>query len=357
MSLIKKLAAALLTLSMILSVTACADTSWAAKSDDFQVRAGIYIYYTINAYYEAQSKLTEDQKDLFSAKIEDKDAKTWIKDNATKKLKDYIAIENKFDELGLELSESDNNKIKISADSVWNQNGELFEKNGINAQSITDIFANSYKSDLVFKKYYGTDGLEEVSEKDLEAYYNDNNVRVKYIAIQLKDGEGNLFKSADKAKAMEMAEDYKSRATVDNFDALIKEYNDYYAEEVKKAADSSSSSSEVDSSSSAEADEYVNEHIIKKEDTTPSKKVVEAIFSKSKVNTPVIIEDDEVYYVVMKLDLLERTDLLDSSRESLLYSMKSEEFNKMIDDWSGAINFTKNEDAYNRYDPEKIVLE
>ena len=357
MSIIKKLTAGILTLAMIFSLTACADTSWAGKTDDTQVKAGIYIYYAMSSYYQAQGKLTADQKDLWAAKIEDKDAKTWIKDNATNLVKDYLAIEKKFDELGLKLSESKKNEIKVASDNIWQQNGAIFLKNGISQQSVTDIITSSHKSDMIFKKYYDTDGIQALSEKEIQNYYNENNMRVKYIAIQLKDGEGNLFKSADKAKAMTMAEGYKSRATVENFDSLIKEYKNYYDAEVKKASKDTSSSTSDSSSAKETVDEFANEQILTKDGTTPSKKVADAIFAKAQVNTPIIIEDDEVYYVVMRLDLLKRTDLYDTNRESILYSIKSKDFEKLIDEWTTEINYTVNQDAYDRYDPQKFIYQ
>ena len=360
MSIIKKLTAGLLTLTMIFSLAACGDTSWAIKADKYQVKAGVYIYYELTSYYTAKGKLAKGETDVFKSKIEDKDAKTWIKDDAAKEVKKYIVNEEQFDKLGLTLSDSDKAKIKVTLDNQWAQNGPLFKKNGISEQSMSDIITNTFKQDLIFRKYYFVNGLEPVSENDVKTYYSDNYARVKSIAIQLKDGEGNLFKSDDKAKALKMAEDYKSRATEDNFDNLIKEYKDYYADIVAKATKTDGSSSQTDSSSSEatteETDQYANESIIAKGDTTPTKKFCDAVFSDAKVGETTIIQDDEVYYVVERLDILKRTDLYESNQNAIIYTMKSDEFTKKMDDWGKALNLTMNDQAINRYDPEKIKL-
>jgi hypothetical protein len=159
-----------------------------------------------------------------------------------------------------------------------------------------------------------------------------------------------------------MAKDYQSRATKENFDDLIKEYNDYYAKvvaEAKKDSSSSSSSSSSESSSSEteEKDPYANEHILQKGGSIPSKDVCNEIFEKCKVGETTIIEDDEVYYVVQRLDLLERTDLLESNYNSILYELKEDDFNQKMKEYAKTITFVKNEDAYNRYDPEKLKLD
>lgn len=387
MSIFKKIALMAFSLSVIFSFSACADTSWALKANGENINAGIYIYYTILAYNQAQSKLdaaasansssssssssakttqTTAETKFFEASIDGKDVKTWIKDTATESVEDFIAVEKKFDELGLSLSDEQKNAINQALDYSWSQNSKFFEKNGIGKDSLKQIIRNNYKRDMVFDSYYAKGGSEEVPQDEINKYYNENNARVKYIAIQLKDGEGNLFKSADKAKAMEMAKDYQSRATKENFDDLIKEYNDYYAKvvaEAKKDSSSSSSSSSSESSSSStsseteEKDPYANEHILQKGGSIPSKDVCNEIFEKCKVGETTIIEDDEVYYVVQRLDLLERTDLLESNYESILYELKEDDFNQKMKEYAKTITFVKNEDAYNRYDPEKLKLD
>ncbi len=385
MSIFKKIALMALSLSVIFSFSACADTSWALKANGENINAGIYIYYTMLAYNQAQSKISEKasadssssssdssaettqttaETKFFDASIDGKDVKTWIKDTATESVENFIAIEKKFDELGLTLSDEQKNAINQALDYSWSQNSKYFEKNGIGKDSLKQIIRNSYKKDMVFKSYYAKGGSEEVSQDEINKYYNENNARVKYIAIQLKDGEGNLFKSADKEKAMEMAKDYQSRATTENFDDLIKEYNDYYAKvvaEAKKDSSSSSSSESSSSSSSSETEEtkdpYANEHIIQKGGSVPSKDVCNEIFEKCKVGETTIIEDDEVYYVVQRLDLLERTDLLESNYEYILHELKDEDFNQKMKEYAKTITFEKNEDAYKRYDPEKLKLD
>lgn len=353
MSILKKLTAGLLSVIMIISLSACgSDTAWAAKSGEESIPAGVFLYYQMQATSEAGQQLTADQTDLFSAKIEDKDAKVWINDKVTDYLKSFASINQKYDELGLELSDDDKLQIKTSLDNFWPDQKESFEKNGISEQSINEIITNSFKEQKIYEKYYNKGGIDEVTDKQIEKCLDDNYARVKYIAIQLKDGEGNLFKSADKEKAMKMAKEYVEKAKTGGFDKIIDEYTDYYTKLVTDATGTAPTDSV--SSKSTEEGDYQYETIIQKDSSVPSQKVCEKVFSMSASDTPVIVEEDEVYYVVQKLDILKRTDLLENGRDSLIYTLKGEEFTKLKEEWKNAVQLDLNEAAYKRYDPENL---
>lgn len=379
MSVLKKIAAGLMALTMLFSFAACSDTSWAAKADGYQVNAGVYIYYTLVAYYDAQSKagkdsadsaddsssdsaasettVTTSEDDLFKATIDGKNVRTWIQDDASDSVKKFVAIQKEFAALGLTLTDTQKAQINSALENTWASNEQLFTKNGISKESVKQIIQTSYMSDSIFKSYYGEGGTEAVAQDEIDTYLTDNFLRVKYIAIQLKDGEGNLFKSADKEKAMEMAEDYKERAESESFDDLIKEYNDYYAKVVADAAaDDSSSSSSEESSSEAEEDPYANEKILSKDGSEISEKMNKSFFEKCKVGEVSIIEDDEIYYVVEALDMLERTDLIEAQTSSLLYTLRGDTFDEKMEGLAEAVELEKNQSAYDRYDPKKLYL-
>ena len=97
-------------------------------------------------------------------------------------------------------------------DYYWANSQESFERNGISESSFEKIVTSSYKNNMIYDHYYGIDGENGVTEEDAYNYYKENNIRAEYLAISLKDGEGNLLKSDGKAEMMEMAKDYQKRA-------------------------------------------------------------------------------------------------------------------------------------------------
>ena len=226
----KRLLAGAAAIACAVSLSSCgADTKWAARSGDTELSAGIYIYNLLNEYYAAMDHMTDTDTDVLNITIDEKPSREWILEKTKEDLKKYIAVENKFTELGLELSDDDKSTVDYVVNQMWPVYGEMMENYGIGEQSYRDCYINSMKNDEIFLKYYGEDGITPVSDDDIKQYMTDNYARVNYIALNLKDADGNLLKSDGKADVMKMAEEYLSRAEDgEDFDALIEEYNTYW---------------------------------------------------------------------------------------------------------------------------------
>ena len=408
MSLLKKITAALMSAAMLISLSACGEsTTWGAKINDTELRAGIYIYYSMNAYYEAQKFLTEGQTDIFAINIEDKPAVQWMQDKATASMQEYVAYEEKFDELGLTLSEDE---VKATTKSVEDMleayksyYGLDYEKYGISKQSNIDISINGLKKEAVFNYYYGDGGTEAVPEDDIKQYMKDNYAYVNYIQMQLKDGSGNLLKSDGKAKIKTMSEDYIERAkSGEDFNKIAAEYNTYYSNlqaeaqaaaaastetnsaetsgsiavetspaKVEPAQDESNettaASTEVTSSeTTAQVTEAAadtantvtdNAQVIKKdaENPLPSKTVNDKVFGGTlKDGDIVLIEEDEAYYVLKYMDLFSKEGYYDEQKSTVLHEMKDEEFDALVATWTASQKVEINQKAYDRYDVKKF---
>ena len=258
---IKKITAVAAAAAVMSSMTACGEnTTWGATIDGSDIPAGIFIYYLQSAYYSAQSKLNEENSAssdavasadgttttaaVFSSQIDGKDAKTWIYDEATKSMQEYAAIEAKFTELGLTITADEKDAAKVYCDQTWDYAGEYYTKMGISEKSFTSLYLNSQKRDKVFKTIYSEGGEYAVSDDEIKTYLDENYAMINYIAMELKDGSGNLLKSDGKAEIMSMAESYVERyKNGEDFDALNAEYTAYYdnlkataAEEAANAA-------------------------------------------------------------------------------------------------------------------------
>lgn len=452
---IKKITAVAAAAAVMSSMTACGEnTTWGATIDGSDIPAGIFIYYLQSAYYSAQSKLNEENSAssdaiasadgttttaaVFSSQIDGKDAKTWIYDEATKSMQEYAAIEAKFTELGLTITADEKDAAKVYCDQMWDYAGEYYTKMGISEKSYTSIYLNSQKRDKVFKTIYSEGGEYAVSDDEIKTYLDENYAMINYIAMELKDGSGNLLKSDGKAEMMSMAESYVERyKNGEDFDALNAEYTAYYdnlkataaeeaanaaadeaetetstaevtpsdaeaalednadeitdsaetAEEATEAlaedtaeaeetADTAEETAEADSTTTEEAAETTetsadasaeetsdsgeqissNKTVIEKSGTTPDSAVVSKVFDEMQKGDIQIIEssDSETYYIVLKMDVLETDEYFLSAKDSLLYEMKSEDFDALITQWTEAQNVVKNQDAYKRYDPKKL---
>ena len=190
MSLMKKISAAAAAAVMTLSLASCgSDTTWGADIDGTRLRAGILIYFQSNAVSEASQYLGEGETDVLAITIEDKPARDWINDEAIEDMREYAAVEKKFTELGLTFENNEEKAASNTVDQWWEYVGEYFEGVGVSKQSYYDVVLNSQKRASIFDYYYSDGGEKEVSEEEIKNYLLENNSRIKFIRMELKDGE------------------------------------------------------------------------------------------------------------------------------------------------------------------------
>lgn len=381
------------------TATACgADTKWAVQYDDYEARAGIFLFYQMSAYYDAVKDITAENSDfdttdtkaLKSATVEDTPIVEWIQNDATEKVKIYLEVLKQFDELELSLTDDELSAINTMTDTYWQYYSEYYTKNGIGEQSFRDINTYSYKRQAVFNHYYAEGGTEEVDEQELKDYYEKNNARVKYICLNSTDADGNFMSTEMKS----MAEDFVERANKgENFDDLIAEYDAYKqkladeqsAETTTVASSDGSGTIESTSASasntedtatigassdtdvettSAEAEEnkYPNEYIVTKSEDessgSPTYKVNQEIFGHSKYGDAFLVEEDNAYYVVVRYDIWERDDSwTDENKSSVLNTLYSDKFDEKMLSLIDDSQVTLNTKAYNRYNPLDMQFE
>jgi len=238
----KRVLAALAAVSMMFTAAGCGEgTSWAVKYGDYTANAGVFTYYQMEALKEAKSKIQEqdenadvsDLKKLKSMTVDGVDIEEWVNTRAKEKVKKFVAVSNKFDELGLELSSDDQANIDYYVEYGWMYGeGETCEKIGTSKDSYKQIIEFSYKEKQVFSHFYGEGGEKEYPEEDYNKYLADNLSRVKMLQFELKDGDGNALDAAGKAEVKAQAEDYLKRANSgESMDKLIKEYEKLKEEE------------------------------------------------------------------------------------------------------------------------------
>lgn len=262
----KKITAALTAaLLCSASLTACSDTSYVMTVGDSKINAGIYIYNELTEmsyqmtmmYYQKGIK-----KDYFDQKVDGKAFDEYLSDYALTATKEYAAVVDKFNELGLTLSDEDLKSINDSISSTWDSQGEFYESEGISKESIKLALKASKMKDEIFDHYYAEGGEEAVSDDDMVKYLDDNYLRYKSISFAKtstsSDSSSSTDSSTDSAdsaneEAKAERDEFLEKAqgvSFDDFDSIIDEYNDYVA---SKNASDSSSAADSDSSSAADS--------------------------------------------------------------------------------------------------------
>lgn len=267
----KKVIAAVLSAAMIFTCAGCTvgkNTAYALTIDGYQVKAGVYIYYSYTALTEAKNLAAKQNKDLDvtdedalkKVKLDGKDFLDYVKDKTTESCINHVAIIKHFDELGLSLSDTDKSDINKYVDSNWDSNEEMFEENGIGKDSLKEIMTSSYKSDEIFNAYYGDGGSENVTEDQVKDYYVENNARVRYIDMDLHDADGNELDADGKKEIQDMADDFLKRAkAASDEEAMLQEFNEFQEEYDDFVADQAASAVDEESATEAETTEAATE--------------------------------------------------------------------------------------------------
>lgn len=242
--LMKRAAAALCAAVLAASMLAgCSQTDYSMTVSGEKINAGVYINFLLTEMTNQMSTLYYAQKisdpsEALTQNIDGKSFKTYVKEEAIKKTKEFAAINAKFDELGLKLTKDQKAEIKEQVESSWEQAKDFYEVEGISKESLKMVTEMTYKRQAVFDHYYETDGETPVTDEDIQNYLNENFIRFKQIAFSKSfaaEGEDVDAENAEiKAKAESYLEQAKS-VDFEGFDELIKQYKE--EQEAEKAAE------------------------------------------------------------------------------------------------------------------------
>lgn len=397
MNLLKRIAAAVMVVCVLLSFAGCGDTTWIAEIDGETVPSGLYIYYLSEGYGAAVGELYQQNSDyamhyLYYANYGYVD--TSILDVALESgqtVREYIAayaldmcrqakvVDKLFDELGLTIPEEDQDLIDSQVRNAWNSNGEMLESKGVSQTSLEAAIVAKYKENAVFDKYYEIGGLNGTTEEEIEAYFSDNYARVKYMTFTFADNIDDAVDDERKDEQYNLAQSYLERAEAgESMDDLIAEYNKVQAaangetadeaeseEEAEPEADDTAGETEEDSTDETaeaddtaeaeeETDEYANEIILSKDAQYPTEKFVNYVFTACEVGGYTVIQDDTCFYLVQRLDVLEREGLYDNYRDSILVELFDSDYTKLINDKLAEYEVVINQKSVDRYKVDDV---
>ena len=380
-TMIKKLTAGLLAAAMTVGLSGCTlgTTSWILRygEDNAEVPTGIYVQNMYTAY-QAATRYVEDSSNVLGGEIDGRSADQWIRDTALNLTKQYLAVNLKFDEEGLTLTEAENTNIQTLVDTVWNLYGESYTLLGINRDSYQKMQEYSAKASDLFQHYYGEGGELAPTDEEYSTYFTENYDRTQAVYYAKNDVDSMTDEERAEAEAAlaegetlpesgrEQADAALSR--IQNGEDIVTILQEIEAEQ---AAESGSTDETADNSSSSAADDAADDtgsDSAADTETDPSQydnlvnvndtSVPEAYRTASHemaVGESRIVETDSGYYVVYKLELDPDDSELESRKASLLQEMKGDEYNDMIAQWVEELpEVTVNEATVEEFSPELI---
>lgn len=335
----KKIAAAVCAAALALSMTGCADTSWAVKYDKITIPVGVYNFFLVNNAYSVSSMASSGSSDVWSQTVSNTSAVTWAMNSALDSCKQVAVIEKLAADNKVKLAASEKSYMTNYASSTYNQSSGVLSKNGISQDSMERIYEDMYylRTD-VFKAIYGKGGSKAVSNSDIDKYLSKNNfVHVKQIFVSKKDTSSQSGAAytgtklaAQKAKADEA---YKAaKADPKKFANYVKKYNE----------DPGMMS-------------YPVGYTFNK--TTGSNydpKFVKLAYSL-KIGEVGMAESDMGYFIEYK-EPATAANVSTNDSESILQAMKGTEFSNTINSMIKKGKFEQNNAAFDKFSPKKVDL-
>lgn len=397
----KKLVAAICAVAITLSVAGCADVSTIGSIDDQTINAGIYLLYEQSAISEAQQEVDDqltamgtssskiENFSYYNYNVQDKTFSQYVQDRTLEQVKQYVAIQKKFEELGLTLTDEEKSEVTTSAKKMWDTEityygystgttyGQNYENAGISRKSYEAVQLVNKMSNKVFDAYYEENGISATDEKDIATYFYDNYGRFQIIQVSLTEGNGDKITTDEGKKAKkEQAQGYVDRLLAgEDYETVYHEYEDLVAKEKADAeAESNSGNSSVASESSStasstsetvsddttssgtsgsEEESHDHEFLLSKTDTSPSEEFIKWAF-ELETGKGGVYEDDSVYYAVVRCDIKEREDWLTKNHSDILHLMKDDEYEAMLNETAKDYALDLNNDALNKYKPENL---
>ena len=346
MRIVKKFFSIVLMFSL-LTLVGCVDQSWSFKTESNSLASGVYIYSLLNSYQTAFSKATangSNTEDLLSITIEDKNASDWIKDDAIAHCKQMFAIDKKFEDLGLSLTDEELSTAQSSTDKSWQSLSKRFEEYGISKDSFhkaSQIYP--LKSQKVFYAMYGKDGTEAVSDEELLKFFKENYVSLSIATKISSDSSEEITESQDSSVTNENVED----STETRVKGDVEQIN-------SKAKSLNQIKNELKQEEKSESDPFHTQEIYLDNLSDQFKEPAKNL----EVGKATYVSNQGTYFLFYKNDISQKLPDLSSEtkRNEILQNMKSKDFDNMLNEVAEQLNVSVNNGVINKFKPSMFKI-
>lgn len=344
---------------------------WSYKTSDKELAIGVYIYNLDVAYQQAleYAKKLDDYDGTndkwLDLEITDDDgttavARQWMKDKAEELTLTALAVEKGLKDEGATVDSATLQAADEQAKTNWNVGpyanygyvmpmSKELEPHGVSFDSYKYAASEvPAMQQVLFNTLYEKGGSQEVSDAELEKFFNENYVDYGYLSANLYESSTD---EAGTTNNVALSEDAVKQIT-DKFDGMVKDLNSGKAfDDVTKAyteAEGLSTDSVVN-----------NTELLKNFSAGDELKVeIEKLDSGKAATVKVGEGDSAMIYLVYKKDITAiAKDYLESAsnRSEVLTNMKTDDFKTYIKDLIKELKYEKNA-AVDSYDPKMFFV-
>ncbi|NCB28713.1 MAG: hypothetical protein EOM63_02985 [Clostridia bacterium] len=280
-----------------------------------QVHANEYASYFLsakNGYENQMAQFGADTESLWKEQSMVDSLRASAQDMVTQ----YRVVLQQFKKDGLQLNRADVNEMRSYKRSIIDQLGgeEAFQS----ALAQQDMTEQMYDNSLVISAYakalnndyFGPNGKLTPSDEEMTKYFSDNYIQAKHILIQTTGEDGKALSDAEKAQKKALAEEIAKKAAAgEDFDALIKQYNE-------------------DPGMDSSPDGYI----------FTQGEMVDEFYNGAKAlkenEVSGVVESQFGYHIIKRLPL--DTSKMDTYRDAILKGASGKDFSTLLQEWSTA---------------------
>ena len=344
---------------------------WSYKTSDKELAIGVYIYNLDVAYQQAleYAKKLDDYDGTndkwLDLEITDDDgttavARQWMKDKAEELTLTALAVEKGLKDEGATVDSATLQAADEQAKTNWNVGpyanygyvmpmSKELEPHGVSFDSYKYAASEvPAMQQVLFNTLYEKGGSQEVSDAELEKFFNENYVDYGYLSANLYESSTD---EAGTTNNVALSEDAIKQIT-DKFDGMVKDLNAGKAfDDVTKAYTEAEGLS---------TDSVVNNTELLKNFSAGDelKAEIEKLDSGKAATVKVGEGDSAMIYLVYKKDITAiAKDYLESAsnRSEVLTNMKTDDFKTYIKDLIKELKYEKNA-AVDSYDPKMFFV-
>ena len=222
--------------------------NWAVKTENATINSGVYRYALLSAYESAMYQVEDYTQPILSQKIDGKDAKEVIKEEALEYLTPFLVIEDKMKEYDLKLSDIARYNAKESAATEWQNYGQMLEGFGISQEDVQYChYDYSAKYSEVFKHIYGEGGEKEVSLSDMKKYAQENYTDLHYLLASTSKSDGTEMSEKEITALTKKLEGYATQinAGKKTLEEVAVEYKNSLGDTKEENTDSETDTSDI----------------------------------------------------------------------------------------------------------------
>ena len=364
MSFVKKIAALLLAVMMVMSVAACHPKNEVAVTvDGVEFTSAYYMCALIFADTEARSKVDEqiaeetaddetastEAVDYYKQKIDKKNFVDWVKDRAIESLKQIAAYKIKCKDEKVELEDDIASTAEQYADYYWSSYGysTLLEPNGVSQSTYKKYMVDSYYSSAYFEHLYGEGGKKEIAADEVNKSLLEN-----FIVANMLDVDTSSMEDAEKTSTKEKLDGYVTALT--NGSKTFEEiYHDYYGTDPAEAHPETETDEEAEEGTTP-LDSHAS--ILGTEDTSYASEHFETAKAMATGEIKLIEKEDSTGYVLLiKQDISADPYYAKNLDLSVRDLLKGDEFEKDMNAFAKDLKTDINDYAIKQFKVKKIV--